>query len=109
MSRRFWTANEDGLLRTMAVDSNSDAIAEALGRSRDSVKHRARHLGVSLQKHGERCPHAKYSDAVCEAARRAHEAGKKPKQIAAELNIPYSACCDFVYFKRGYFPQASHR
>jgi hypothetical protein len=45
--RRFWTAAEDGLIREQYSQCSVWEIATTLGRSKDSVKHRARKLGIS--------------------------------------------------------------
>lgn len=98
---RAWTETEDKTLKALAAELSSYQLAQRLGRSSDAVKKRAVRLGVSLRKHGERCAHAKYSNAVVEQARGLHEAGVMPREISRRLGVPYWNVCDFVYFKRG--------
>lgn len=98
---RGWTDDEIATIRQMAGTATSIAIAAALGRTSAQVKHLARRYHISLRLHGERCPWAKYSNVLVEQARALHDGGMKPKQIAAQLDMPYWAVCDAVYYKRG--------
>lgn len=87
-------------MREMAGKHTAAEIGGRLGRGVDSVKHKARAIGVSLRTYGERCPWAKYSDHDCELARRLHEEGMSLPLIAEKLEIPYWAVHSIVYFKR---------
>ena len=98
---KAWSVKDDCTLKDNAASMTSYQLARLLGRGVDSVKHRARRLGVSLRKHGEACSWSKYSNEVVEQARALHESGVKPKEISRRLGVPYWNVCDFVYFKRG--------
>lgn len=98
---RGWTDEEINTIRAMAGTATSAVIGAALGRTGNQIKHMASRYGISLRCYGEHTPWSKYSDECVEQARLLHDRGMKPKQIAAILNIPYWAACDFVYYKRG--------
>jgi len=98
---RTWTDEEKTLLKRNAPNMTSSQLAKLLNRGIDSVKHKARQMGVSLRKYGEACSWAKYSNEVVEQARGLHESGVTPREISRKLGVPYWNICDFVYFKRG--------
>ncbi len=98
---KAWTVEEDRVIKEQAETLTSYQLAERLGRSSDSIKHRARRLGVSLRKYGDKVAWAKYSNELVERARDLHEGGMMPLEISRRLGIPYWNVCDFVYFKRG--------
>lgn len=98
---KAWTEEDDKVLKDNAATMTSYELAAILQRGQDSVKHRARKIGVSLRKYGQRCSWAKYSDDVVETARRMHRRGVGPRDISDTIGVPYWAVCDFVYFKRG--------
>ena len=99
---RDWEDEEVTILRTLAGAFTSYEIGHILGRSSDSVKHRARRLRVSLRTYGERCPWSKYSNEQAELARSLHEqGGVKIREIGDRLGIPYHALHSIIYFKRG--------
>lgn len=51
---RFWTPEEDALLKELAGKVNAREIGMILGRSRGSVNHRVNHLGLNGRLWGER-------------------------------------------------------
>lgn len=54
MNGRAWEADEEDTLRRLAPTQHAAAIGRVLGRTVSSVKQRARKIGISLRKRGER-------------------------------------------------------
>ena len=48
MPRKFWTPEDDAMLRTSAPVMGGEDIAQLLGRSHGAVRERASILGVSI-------------------------------------------------------------
>ena len=48
MPRKFWTPEDDAILRTSAPVMGGEDIAQLLGRSHGCVRQRASNLGISI-------------------------------------------------------------
>lgn len=84
----------------MIGSHDSHAIARALGRSRDSVKYRAKRLGLSLQLVGDASPRTRYSDELIEKARTLHDKGYGPRWIAKRLQINENTLRSALYYQQ---------
>jgi hypothetical protein len=87
-------------MKRCADTLETSEIAQLLGRSRTSVKAKAKHMGISLRKWGENHHRCKHSAGAVESARIAHERGKTPRQIAAEEGLPLATVAAWCYFRQ---------
>lgn len=88
MRNRFWTQDEDRILKKMAGNYSTKEIAEKLNRTQSSVNARAFDKKVSLRLYGEKHSRHKYSNAIVEKARNLYyEKGMKLKEIRILTNI----------------------
>lgn len=81
MGRRFWTKEEEKILREMHCSGHSCLeIGEVLNRSKDSVNSKRRSLGLKSILHGA------WSDEEIEVLKQLCEEGGNPHTIARRLN-----------------------
>lgn len=85
-----WRDAEVKYLKQNALTLSAQQIAKNLDRTEVSVKCKARKLGISLQKHGEKHPLSKVSNHDVELCRQLDDAGVKPYQIAEKMEMDYS-------------------
>ena len=88
MGGRYYTPEEDQIIRQRAGVLPAQAIADLLKRDRRAVIQRARCLGVSLQLRGERHHRAKQPDAAVNAALRLHASDVPAESIASRTGLP---------------------
>lgn len=93
MRNRFWTPEEDRMLKRMAGEYLTKDIANYLERTYSSVNMRAHRLGVRMQIYGEKHSHSKYSNAQVEQARELFfDKGKTIREISeiTKINREYT-------------------
>lgn len=88
--RKAWREVDEVFLKANAKLMTAKELSKRLKRTILSVKSKAKKLGVSLQKHGEKHHFAKYSDSDVELCRQLEEAGLKPFEIAEKMELSYS-------------------
>lgn len=95
-----WTREEIVFIKTSAGELSAASVAEKLCRSIDSVKGKARGLGVSLRLIGEKSPVAIYSDNDVNLCCALHEEGLPGALIADKMEIPRHSVYAFINGKR---------
>ncbi len=99
MRKRF-SDNEDEVIRQNADCMTSTQIGKLLGRSGESIKCRARRIGVKLQKLGENHHNAVYSNDEIELVRLLADDGSLTiKQIAEKMEIGSDYTAQIVSFR----------
>lgn len=103
--RKAFSLTDDNFIRRHVGVLSCQDIANRLGRTKNSVKHRIKRLGLSKMF----VPKASvvHGDDDVELCRQLHEAGLKISEISDKMEIPYSTVSCYVRYQArvGYAPE----
>ncbi|EGQ7810305.1 hypothetical protein I6Y99_004346 [Vibrio parahaemolyticus] len=98
VERIEWGKDEEAFLKKYATVLSAAELAKGLKRTENSIKDKARSLGISLRKNGVNHHLSKHSPDIVERCRRLHDDGHTVSAISRTLELPYSYVSSVVNY-----------
>ncbi|HBN6266150.1 TPA: hypothetical protein L3N15_004131 [Vibrio parahaemolyticus] len=98
VERIEWTKDEEAFLKKYATVLSAAELAKGLKRTENSIKDKARSLGISLRKSGVNHHLSRYSPDIVELCRRLHDDGHTVSAISRTLGMSYSYVSSIVNY-----------